>query len=186
MTKDVSPPTDGAWPPKDAKNYVRSSDFLQLLQTEAMEMINLYDVGGAFAQVLDWVERQSLANEAFFFRFPTRDDLRRYLARALVNRARGIARQERHRPLVPLTEAEFAESVAHIPSPLASVSEEDLTERLKKALEDLPPRQQQVLMRVIQGDTFRQAALVLGISSSTAHYLYREACRHMADQVRDW
>lgn len=172
------------WPPPNALKYVQREEFLQLLTDAAMELQYIEEIGGAFSLVLDWFERKCALDSAFFKRFASEDHLKRYLKVALRSRAKDVKRRwAQSLPLAPLRDEEL---VTHPLSPLEQVSNEELIERAAKALESLSPMQRDIVKNIIiSGHSFRETALLLGISVSAAYRYYKKAIHEVAGRIGD-
>ncbi|MCH8823240.1 MAG: sigma-70 family RNA polymerase sigma factor [Planctomycetes bacterium] len=182
MTKEQARSEKASWPPRDSLEYVQSQGFLQLLTDTAMDMTSIEEIGGAFALVLDWMERKCSSDAEYLKQFLTEEHLKRYLRTALKNKAIDVARRwSQSLPLVPLVDTTL---VAHSLSPLEQVSNDELIERVGKAMESLTPIQQQLVKNIIiNGLSFRETALMLGISVSAAHGHFKMAISELANRI---
>lgn len=99
------------------------------------------------------------------------------------HRWRKRARRDRERYAGLLT---GEDQVYHMPDPWEDDETEDFRRLVRKALDDLPPRQKQaVTLRIIEQKRPREAAGIMGITRGTVRSHLHHALRRLRERIED-
>lgn len=177
-----------SWPPRDARAYVKTAEFLHLLtEVASTETADRYGLAGGFAVLFDWFERRAEENDDFFAKkFESREHLRKYASVALKRVALRVA--ERRRREVPLEQVDVVELIEPRElGPLALASEKEFRVAAEQAISSLPVRQQKVFrLNVLEGVSLRETGMVIGCSPATAYRILEKALDSLFEKLRDF